>query len=238
MRKLRLRVKLSGQAASCDRHYSNPKLWIIEEIHQVLSEEKLLHLLFSGLYLLFLFERGFFQAKAMRTSGKAKTIRENRWRLLTVGILFLMAQLWVLGSFIFIVRPIAMAWTRLLLPTWVRWVSALITVSGMALEFATQLFLGRNYSTTVHISDEQSLVTSGPYRHMRHPMYTALITVGIGLGLMSASWYFLIPFIATGILIIFRIPREEAILIEKFGDAYIQYAQTTGRIFPKLSRNK
>jgi len=65
-------------------------------------------------------------------------------------------------------------------------------------------------------------------------MYTALISVGIGLGLMSTSWYFLIPFIVTGIVIAFRTPREEKALIEKFGDEYVAYTQRTGRFFPLI----
>jgi protein-S-isoprenylcysteine O-methyltransferase Ste14 len=204
----------------------------------MLSEVKVLHFIFSGLYLVFLLERGFFQAKAMLVSGEAGSIRASKNKFLTVIGFFLVAQLWVLGSFIFIVRPTAMAWTRFPLPVWVQWIGALLTVSGMALEFATQLTLGRNYSTTVHVSTEQRLVTNGPYRHMRHPMYTALITVGIGLGLMSASWYFLLPFILTAIVIVFRIPREEAALTGKFGAQYIRYSQNTGRFFPKLGRKK
>ena len=204
----------------------------------MLSEVKVLHFIFSGLYLVFLFERGFFQAKAMLVSGEAGSIRASKNKFLTVIGFFLVAQLWVLGSFIFIVRPTTMAWTRFPLPVWVQWIGALLTVSGMALEFATQLTLGRNYSTTVHVSTEQRLVTNGPYRHMRHPMYTALITVGIGLGLMSASWYFLLPFILTAIVIVFRIPREEAALTGKFGAQYIRYAQNTGKFFPKLGRKK
>ena len=198
--------------------------------------EKMLHILFSGLYLLFLFERGYFQAKAMRVSGEAQSIRANRKKFVSVLGLFILGQVWVLGSLVFIVRPQLMDWTRFQLPYWVRWFGAFVTVSGMALEFATQLALGRNYSTTVHISSEQTLVTKGPYRYVRHPMYTALITAGIGLGLLSASWYFLLPFILATIIIIIRIPHEEAALIEKFGAQYIQYVQQTGRFFPRLGR--
>lgn len=203
-----------------------------------MANENVLHILFSGLYLVFLFERGFFQAKAMLASGEASSIRANRSKFVSVLGLFLIGQIWVLGSFIFIAKPMSMAWTRFPLPVWIRWIGLLLTVSGMALEFATQLSLGRNYSTTVHISSEQTLVTNGPYRYMRHPMYTALVAVGIGLGLMSASWYFLLPFILTAIVIVFRIPHEEAVLIEKFGPQYIKYAQSTGRFLPRLSRKE
>ena len=204
----------------------------------MLPNEKVLHFLFSGLYLVFLFERGFFQAKAMRVSGEASSIRTNRRKLVSVLGLFLLGQLWVLGSFAFIAKPTSMAWTHFPLPIWAQWIGLPLTVFGMAIEFATQLSLGRNYSTTVHIGSEQTLITTGPYRYMRHPMYTALITVGIGLGLMSASWYFLLPFILTAIVIVLRIPHEEAAMIEKFGAQYIQYAQNTGRLLPKLGKKE
>lgn len=169
----------------------------------MLSEDKILHIIFGVLYLLFLFERGYFQAKAMLVSGEARKFKESKRKLATLIFSFLIAQLWVIGSFIYIVKPTSMAWTRLPVPSWTRWFGVIITVAGMALEFSTQMFLGRNYSTTLHVGEEQSLVTTGPYRHIRHPMYTALISVGIGMGLTSTSWYFLIPFVATGIIILF-----------------------------------
>lgn len=201
-------------------------------------DERILHIVFSALFLVFLFERGYFQAKAMKLSGEARKFRESKRKMATMIFLFLVAQLWVIGSFIYIFYPSAMAWTRFPIPAWIRWSGVIITVVGMALEFSTQLNLGKNYSTTLHISEGQSLVTSGPYRYVRHPMYTALIMVGVGIGILSTSWYFLIPFIATGIVIAFRIGREEEAMIEKFGDEYIQYAQVTGRFFPLIRRNQ
>ncbi len=201
-------------------------------------EDRILHTVFSILFLLFLFERGYFQAKAMIVSGEARKIRESKRKTVTTILLFFVAQLWVVGSFIYLINPEMMEWARFPIPSWIRWLGAIIAVLGMALEFSTQLYLGKNYSTTLHISEEQSLVTSGPYRYIRHPMYTALITVGIGIGLLSTSWYFLLPFIATGIVIALRTRREEEAMIEKFGDEYIQYTQGTGRFFPQIRRKK
>ena len=201
-------------------------------------EGKILHILMSVLFLVFLIERGYFQFKAMRVSGEARSWRESKTRMAGIGLLFLLGQVWVIGSFIYIFKPTFLAWTLFPLPSWIRWLGAVIALSGMALEFSTQIFLGRNYSTTLHISEEQTLVTTGPYRYVRHPMYTALFTVGVGLGLLSASWYFLLPFIATGIVVAFRVRREEEAMIEKFGDEYIQYMRRTGRFFPPINREK
>jgi protein-S-isoprenylcysteine O-methyltransferase Ste14 len=198
--------------------------------------DKILHILFSGLYLLFLFERGYFQAKAMRVSGEAEKFKESKKKMAAVIVLFIVAQIWVLGSFIYILKPEVMNWTRMVVPGWARWIGLILTVTGIVLEFATQICLGRNYSTTLHIGAEQTLITAGPYQHMRHPMYTALITVGIGLGLLSSSWYFLLPFLATVIVVAFRIQKEEAAMLEKFGERYLKYSQATGRFFPRLRR--
>jgi protein-S-isoprenylcysteine O-methyltransferase Ste14 len=199
-----------------------------------MTTEKLLHIIFSVLFIVFLFERGYFQFKAMRVSGEARKWGENKIRLAGMVLLFLAGQIWVIGTFIYIFNPVFLAWTIYSLPIWVRWLGAAIALAGMVLEFSTQLHLGRNYSTTLHISEEQSLVTTGPYRHIRHPMYTALFTVGIGLGLLSTSWYFLLPFIVTAIVVAFRVEREEEAMIEKFGGEYVQYMGRTGRFFPPI----
>jgi protein-S-isoprenylcysteine O-methyltransferase Ste14 len=108
----------------------------------------------------------------------------------------------------------------------------ILTVLGICVEFTTQLYLGRNYSTLLHIREEQSLITTGPYRYVRHPMYTALITTGIGMTLLSANWYFGLPFIVTIIVIIFRIKKEEEAMIEKFREEYIRYMKKTKRFIP------
>ena len=199
--------------------------------------EKILHILFSGLFLVFLFERGYFQAKAMRISGEAKNIRKDKKKLIITASLFVVAQIWVIGSFIWIIKPSLMDWTSISIPQWVRWLGLILTITGMILECSTQIYLGRNYSTTVNISEEQTLITKGPYKYVRHPMYSALFTIGTGLGLLSSSWYFLLPFLATLIVVINRVQNEEKAMIEKFGEEYISYIQKTGRFIPSLRRN-
>jgi len=202
------------------------------------TEDQILHILFSCIYLLFLFERGYFQAKAMLVSGEAKKFKESKKKMAMIIVLFMTAQIWVLGSFVYIVKPESMNWTLMSVPRWARWLGMIVAVSGMVLELSTQIHLGRNYSTTLHIGEEQTLVTTGPYHYVRHPMYTALIVVGIGLGFLSSSWYFLLPFLALVIVIVFRIPKEEDAMIEKFGERYIKYAQSTGRFFPGTRRKR
>ncbi|MFW9906262.1 MAG: isoprenylcysteine carboxylmethyltransferase family protein [Candidatus Thorarchaeota archaeon] len=199
-----------------------------------MTEEELLHIAFSLCFLVFLFERGYFQSKAMRTSNELAKYKGKKFTLLGLVIIFIIAQLWVLGTFIFIFNPNFLDWSALALPLWIKWIGLVITILGMGVEFSTQLYLGRNYSTLLNIREEHSLITTGPYRYVRHPMYSALITVGVGLSFLSANWYFALPFIVTIIIIVLRIKKEEELMIDEFREEYIQYMKRTKRFIPFL----
>ncbi|MFX0151048.1 MAG: isoprenylcysteine carboxylmethyltransferase family protein, partial [Candidatus Hodarchaeota archaeon] len=134
---------------------------------------ELLHFLFSVCFLIFLFERGYFQLKAMRTSGELEKYKVKKSVMISLIIIFIIAQLWVLGAFIFIINPVFLDWSALNFPLWIRWIGVILTVLGICVEFSTQLYLGRNYTTLLHIRKEQSLIIIGPYRYVRHPMYSA-----------------------------------------------------------------
>jgi protein-S-isoprenylcysteine O-methyltransferase Ste14 len=77
----------------------------------------------------------------------------------------------------------------------------------------------------------------GPYPTLRHPMYTALIITGTGLGPFSASLYFTLPFLATLIVIATRVRKEEQVMIEQSGGSYRQYCRETGRFLPRIRRD-
>jgi hypothetical protein len=70
-----------------------------------MTENELLHFFFSGCFLVFLFERGYFQFKAMLTSGELAKYKAKRFSLFFLILIFIIAQLWVLGAFIFIINP-------------------------------------------------------------------------------------------------------------------------------------
>lgn len=170
----------------------------------------------------------------MKTSGELAKYKTKKWSLVLLITILIIAQIWVLGSFIFIINPMFLNWSSFYSPLWIRWIGVILTVLGICIEFSTQLYLGRNYSTLLHIREEQSLITTGPYRYIRHPMYVALITVGIGMTFLSANWYFGLPFIAVIVVIFFRIKKEEEVMIDKFGEEYIHYMKRTKRFIPFL----
>ncbi len=115
------------------------------------------------------------------------------------------------------------------------WIGLGVFAGALALFRATHKALGRNWSVSLQLHDQQHLVTGGVYRVLRHPMYTAFWLWAVAQALLLQNWVAgpagLIGF---GILYVFRIGREEAMLRDRFGQAWDDYAARTRRILPFL----
>jgi protein-S-isoprenylcysteine O-methyltransferase Ste14 len=93
--------------------------------------------------------------------------------------------------------------------------------------------LGTNWSITLELRENHTLVTGGIYRLVRHPMYSALGLYSIGQALALPNWVagpsYLVAF---GILFVFRVGHEERMMRDRFGKEYDDYAARTKRIIP------
>lgn len=113
----------------------------------------------------------------------------------------------------------------------------IIVVLGFSLLFWAHIHLGKNWSPIIEkkFSKSRKLVESGPYKYIRHPIYTASFITLIGFFILTANWILTgIPLI---ILILFyasKISREEKELTDNFGKKYLEYMKRTGGLFPKL----
>jgi protein-S-isoprenylcysteine O-methyltransferase Ste14 len=94
--------------------------------------------------------------------------------------------------------------------------------------------LGNSITPTVQTRAEHRLVTSGPYRYVRHPLYTVGTLFFLALALMADSWFIALMALLALIPLTLRIPNEEAHLIAKFGEEYRTYMRTTGMLLPRL----
>jgi protein-S-isoprenylcysteine O-methyltransferase Ste14 len=93
--------------------------------------------------------------------------------------------------------------------------------------------LGRNFRPTLEVFNEQQLVTAGPYRVVRHPMYIAFLIMLASTGLISANWFIgIVGVLLIASITLVRIPQEEALLRDQFGAAYANYIQTTHAVAP------
>lgn len=118
-----------------------------------------------------------------------------------------------------------------------RWMGVIISSTSLIFWSYSQEVLDKNWSVNLKIQEEHTLVTSGPYSVMRHPIYTAMILWSTGLALYTANTFF-VGFTALVILWTpLRISKEETMLIGYFGDEYKKYMEYTGRYLPKFKRD-
>ena len=146
---------------------------------------------------------------------------------------------WI-GLIIYIINPMWMSWSTAALPGWLRWLGAGIVAVTIPLIYWMFRSLGNNVTDTVTIRQEHRLVVNGPYRWVRHPMYTFTLLMFGGFSLLTANWFIAVAGALTLFLLVARTPIEEAKLTAKFGAEYRAYMQRTGRFFPRLasSQNK
>jgi protein-S-isoprenylcysteine O-methyltransferase Ste14 len=114
---------------------------------------------------------------------------------------------------------------------------SLIAASGMAFRVYSAGYLGGRHIVTEVESDY--LCTSGPFAHIRNPLYMGNFAVGMGVCVALNEWYAYAIFIAEyACLYSIIIPYEERFLREKFGDAYAEYEARTRRFLPRLKGYK
>jgi protein-S-isoprenylcysteine O-methyltransferase Ste14 len=114
------------------------------------------------------------------------------------------------------------------------WVSVLFCGLGYLLIFWSGWALGRQYSAEVVLQKDHQLITSGPYRLIRHPRYLGIVCLSLGLTLLFHSWIGLgISAIVLGLLL-YRIWDEERLLRGQFGAAWQMYVHHSWRLIPYL----
>ena len=122
------------------------------------------------------------------------------------------------------------------LPGWLRWAGFGLGLASLALWTWTQAMLGKEWSAQLQLRKEHHLVTTGPYAWVRHPLYTAMLGWAASLALVTANWVFAALAALSIVGVVARVPREEQMMIDEFGDEYRAYMQTTGRFSPRLAR--
>jgi protein-S-isoprenylcysteine O-methyltransferase Ste14 len=174
----------------------------------------------------------YFRRKADRESGE-KLSRKADGNIMMTFIRIGGLILW-LSPFVYLINPNWMAWSKIGLPESVRWLGVgfgILCVLGIYWLFSS---IGTGITPVSATRKEHQLVTSGPYRWVRHPLYTVGSSMFIAFGMMADNWFIALLGVAAFIGMAIRTPKEEANLIEKFGDEYRQYMKRTGRFLPKL----
>jgi protein-S-isoprenylcysteine O-methyltransferase Ste14 len=108
-----------------------------------------------------------------------------------------------------------------------------VILLGTALRWWAIFTLGRYFTIDVAVRSTQSVVQSGPYRFVRHPSYTAILIMLLGVGMALANWASLVVILAGGLIgLLYRVRVEERALDEALGQPYMDYMRTTKRFIP------
>ena len=110
----------------------------------------------------------------------------------------------------YVIAPSMVEWSRVGLPAWLRLVGGVYSLFLMPwLLNWTQRALGRNVSTTVIIRADHELITSGPYRWVRHPLYVATALAVTANAVVTANWFLALTGVVSVVLIVIRTRTEE-----------------------------
>ena len=109
-----------------------------------------------------------------------------------------------------------------------------LTWAGVLLAIWARRLLGRNWSSEVQIKREHELIEAGPYRYIRHPIYTGLLLAFFGTALKMGDWRGVVAFIVVFASFLYKLRHEERWLLESFGDSYAAYMRRTRALIPGL----
>lgn len=169
--------------------------------------------------------------KRAREEGEFIRRQEEGWPVLILRMVFAFPLLVALLLNIF--SPALLAWSKFELPLFIQIIGSLIAVICVPWILWVFRSIGKNISETVLIKQDHELITIGPYRWVRHPLYSGTLLLLFSISLVFEDWiifgYSLAGLIAFRLLVI---PAEEQELLNAFGEEYEYYQSSTGALMP------
>jgi protein-S-isoprenylcysteine O-methyltransferase Ste14 len=159
-----------------------------------------------------------------------KRTLERRWSWGTLLSVLAIVVAWRLMR-----HPQAFDTARLWEPTpALQWLAALVVIAGLVVTLWARAALGRNWSGTVTFKQDHELIVSGPYRFVRHPIYSGLLLMALGSGILSGwrSGFLAVAVLFVGFWLKLRV--EERLMEQHFPEAYPDYRRRTRALIPFL----
>ena len=173
---------------------------------------------------------GYYRRKARQSESISRADEPGHIKLLR-----LLALPLYLSMLAYLINPAWMEWSALPLPNWLRMMGVLLGLISLGGIYWVMTSIGRNVSETYLTKESHELVMAGPYRWIRHPLYSVATLMLFSVSLIAANWFMLLmTLIAMGGIVLVVVPREEQALAVKFGEDYREYQTRTGRIAPRL----
>jgi len=114
---------------------------------------------------------------------------------------------------------------------WLQGIGLALFVLGLGLAIWARVYLGRNWGMPMTQKDDPELVTTGPYRSVRHPIYSGIVLAMIGTT-VAVSLYWLVAVVVVGAYFVYSAVVEEGNMVRLFPDSYPRYKQSTKMLIP------
>jgi protein-S-isoprenylcysteine O-methyltransferase Ste14 len=151
--------------------------------------------------------------------GRVPWSRELRIRAIIAGVVILLIRL---GAF---------RGHGLNADPWRAGIGLVLFAVGLGFAISARLHIGRNWGTPMTQKDEPELVTSGPYHLVRHPIYSGILTAGVGTA-VALSWLWLTAVALAGVYFLYSAMVEERDMTDQFPDSYPVYKHSTKMLVP------
>ena len=176
---------------------------------------------------------GFHRFKAAQSGEKISRKDEG---LLFAIVLRLTGLILFVVTIAYLVAPSSVQWATITIPTPVRWIGAVTGILSSILMYWTLSSLGKNLTDTVVTRANATLVTHGPYRWVRHPFYVKTALVMVSVTLLTANWLIGLGCLLILAMLAIRTPKEERMLVKRFGQPYVEYMDRTWRFIPRMPK--
>ncbi len=111
-------------------------------------------------------------------------------------------------------------------------VAVILCVAGLLFCLWARATLGRNWSGNITLKEEHELIVRGPYRLVRHPIYTGLFVMFLATAIVFGRFAGIIGTVLVFVSLWIKLSDEEQLMLKQFGDEYVAYQKRTKRIIP------
>ena len=164
-------------------------------------------------------------ARNVKATARHESVRSRLLHIVPLGIA---------AALLFVPRsPIEFLGARFLpFSPWPFWAGAAITLAGLLFTVWARARLGGNWSATITVKENHELVTGGPYRIVRHPIYSGLLLAFVGSALARGEWRGALAVLLVAWTFWRKLGIEERWMRERFGAAYDEYARRVPALVP------
>ncbi|MFX1606340.1 MAG: isoprenylcysteine carboxylmethyltransferase family protein [Promethearchaeota archaeon] len=197
-----------------------------------MEEELMFRIIFVVTYVIFGSVRIFYRSQAI---GKERE-REESLRDAPTTFLSIVIIVYFAAMFIYILVPTWIFWAHVDLHILLRWFGVILGGANIVFLVWIHHTLGGQYDAKLSIRKEHELIEAGPYKRIRHPMYTVFILFSLAVALISANLLLISFAFLIGIPFHWITQKEERMLTEQFGEKYQEYMKRTGKFLPPIRR--